>query len=57
MIGSELPSYILFQYHVDNEVFNSLKSNWNGGQEQAKPAGDRKQKDGKSIEVEHAKEG
>lgn len=54
MIGSELPSYILFQYHVDNDVFNSLKSNWNGGQEQAKPVEDQKQDDGK---VEHAKEG
>lgn len=29
MIGSELPSYVLFQYHVDNDVFNSLTNSWN----------------------------
>lgn len=26
MAGSELPSYVLFQYHVDNDVFNSLSA-------------------------------
>ena len=30
MAGSELPSYVLFQYHVDNDVFDSWKNYWKG---------------------------
>ena len=42
MVGSELPSYVLFQYHVDNDVFNSLTNSWKNLPSE-KPEGMQKQ--------------
>lgn len=46
MAGSELPSYVLFQYHVDNDVFNSLSAEAKK-QEAAKAAEQQEQTGGK----------